>query len=85
MSIDAEVLNAKVVESLCDMTLEHGVRVNRTGETTLRTGGILAVGDSFTAGSEVHDHESWPAQLERMLKKPTCGAQLVTWNVSALA
>jgi hypothetical protein len=28
---------------------------------------ILAVGDSFTWGGEVDDHESWPAHLERLL------------------
>jgi hypothetical protein len=50
-------------------TLEHGVRAN-FGETGLRTGGVLAVGDSFTAGSEVRDEESWPAQLERLIGEP---------------
>ena len=28
---------------------------------------ILAVGDSFTWGGEVDDHQSWPAHLERLL------------------
>jgi hypothetical protein len=55
-------------------TLQHGVRVNHTGDTTVRTGGILAVGDSFTAGSEVDDHESWPAQLERIIGQPVINA-----------
>lgn len=30
---------------------------------------ILAVGDSFTAGDEVDDHESWPAVLQEMLAR----------------
>lgn len=46
-------------------TLEHGIRANH-GETAVRTGGVLAVGDSFTAGSEVLDWESWPAHLEKL-------------------
>jgi hypothetical protein len=35
---------------------------------------ILAVGDSFTFGSEVNDAESWPAQLEALLGKPVINA-----------
>lgn len=31
---------------------------------------VVAVGDSFTFGDEVHDHETWPAQLERILDQP---------------
>lgn len=48
-------------------TLDYGVRRNDTGDTLLRTGGVLVVGDSFAAGSEVSDAESWPAFLERKL------------------
>jgi hypothetical protein len=49
-----------------------GVRLHvslKKGEPSppLPVGGILASGDSFTFGSEVDDHQSWPAQLERML------------------
>jgi hypothetical protein len=47
-------------------TIEHGFRSNGAGVTVARTGGILAVGSSFTAGSEVVDRETWPAQLERL-------------------
>jgi hypothetical protein len=50
-------------------TLDHGIRRNFT-ETTIRTGAILAVGDSFTEGWEVDDGESWPAYLERMTGTP---------------
>jgi hypothetical protein len=54
---------------------ERGVRLNQTLEQAaplppLPTGGILAVGDSFTFGSEVKDAESWPAQLEKMIGIP---------------
>lgn len=47
-------------------TLDHGIRSNGPGDT-VETGGILAVGDSFTAGSEVVDTETWPAYLEGLL------------------
>ncbi len=50
-------------------TLDHGIRRNGD-ETEIRKGGILAVGDSFTAGSEVVDRESWPAHLERLTGVP---------------
>jgi hypothetical protein len=55
-------------------TLEHGIRKNRKTDATIRTGGALAVGDSFTAGSEVHDEASWPAQLERLTGMPVINA-----------
>jgi len=60
-------------------TLEHGVRRNFK-ETSVRTGGILAVGDSFTEGWEVDDEESWPAHLERLT-----GIPVVNVGVSAYA
>lgn len=54
-------------------TLEHGIRRN-FGETTLRPGAILAVGDSYTEGWEVSDAETWPAQLERLLGRAVLNA-----------
>ncbi|HEY7610711.1 MAG TPA: hypothetical protein VIF14_15895 [Alphaproteobacteria bacterium] len=50
-------------------TIAHGIRQN-FGETEIRTGAVLAVGDSFTEGWEVKDHESWPALLEKRIGKP---------------
>ncbi len=50
-------------------TLDHGIRLNND-EKSIRTGGILAVGDSFTEGWEVDDDESWPAFLEGMINIP---------------
>lgn len=51
-------------------TIEHGIRRNFS-ETAVRTGSILAVGDSFTEGfDEVVDAESWPAHLEKLLGRP---------------
>ncbi len=49
-------------------TLAHGIRRN-FDEAEVRTGQILAVGDSFTEGWEVLDSESWPAYLEKRVKK----------------
>ena len=51
-------------------TLPYGIRSNGNDATELRAGGVLAVGDSFTAGSEVHDHQTWPAQLEGLIGQP---------------
>jgi len=47
-------------------TIDYGIRKNSLNDETVSPGGILAVGDSFTAGSEVVDEDSWPAQLERL-------------------
>jgi hypothetical protein len=48
-------------------TIDYGIRKNSAGAEQISEGGILAVGDSFTAGSEVGDAESWPALLEQKL------------------
>jgi len=53
-------------------TLEYGFRSNGGGHTKVLLGGVLAVGSSFTAGSEVNDDETWPAHLE----------QATGWNVN---
>ena len=38
------------------------------------SGAILAVGDSFTFGSDVADNETWPAFLEHLLRTPIINA-----------
>lgn len=53
-------------------TLDYGFRANGDADAAVQTGGVLAVGSSFTAGSEVVDDQSWPAQL----------GQLTGWNVN---
>jgi len=58
---------------------EMGVRLNANFPKDLPLpplpkGGIVAVGDSFTYGSEVDDSESWPAQLEAILGVPVVNA-----------
>src|SRR5262245_65963633 len=54
-------------------TIEHGVRKNFE-ETTVRTGGMLAAGDSFTEGWDVKDNESWPAVVEKLTAVPVVNA-----------
>jgi hypothetical protein len=51
-------------------TGELGVRMNRSEISALHQQAILAVGDSFTQGSEVDDDATWPAQLERSIDEP---------------
>jgi hypothetical protein len=59
-------------------TLDHGIRRNHE-EAAIRTGAILAVGDSFTEGLEVEDEESWPAHLERMIGKPVVNGGVMAY------
>src|SRR5262249_2123208 len=54
--------------------LEYGVRRNGPAQTGLRSGNILAVGGSYTEGSQVADEQSWPAQLERITGEPVDNA-----------
>lgn len=51
-----------------------GFRDNGNNDLKLQGRPILAAGDSFTFGSEVSDHESWPSHLERILKRPVLNA-----------
>jgi hypothetical protein len=62
-------------------TLDYGVRKNSGEKEALITGGILAVGDSYTAGSEVADADTWPAQLERMLGRRVINAGVMGYGV----
>jgi lysophospholipase L1-like esterase len=54
-------------------TIDHGLRRNNAA-SKVETGAVLAVGDSFTEGWEVEDEESWPAQLERRIKRTVLNA-----------
>ncbi len=53
-------------------TLDHGFRSIGDADAKVEQGGVLAVGSSFTAGSEVNDDQSWPAYLH----------QMTGWNVN---
>ena len=63
---------------------EYGVRMNGASIQPVPRGGVLAVGDSFTAGSGVADNESWPAQLERQIGQPVVNAAAGAWGVDQM-
>ena len=60
-------------------TGEYGVRMNSRAIAPVPRHAILAVGDSFTAGSGVSNWETWPAQLEATLGEPVVNAASGGW------
>jgi hypothetical protein len=60
-------------------TGRYGIRLNRPGAGPSPAGGILAVGDSFTAGSDVGDRHAWPAQLEALIQRPVINGAAGGW------
>jgi hypothetical protein len=60
------VMNANFPETRVT-TGEYGVRMPSAQVVPLQQRAILMVGDSFGAGGEVADAESWPARLEQTL------------------
>jgi hypothetical protein len=56
------------------ITGAFGMRMNSVGVRPPEPGGILVVGDSFALGSEVREHETFPAQLERLLVRHVMNA-----------
>lgn len=48
----------------------EGLRLNGDAPARRSPPLILAVGDSFTFGNQVRDHETWPAQLETLTSYP---------------
>jgi hypothetical protein len=46
---------------------------------------ILAVGDSMTFGDEVDDDETWPAQLERLLRRPVVNGGVFGYGFDQIA
>jgi hypothetical protein len=64
-------------------TMDHGIRTN-FGERTIRTGAILAVGDSFTEGWIVDDDETWPAYLEDLLKIPVVNGGVFAYGTDQI-
>ena len=65
-------------------TLDHGFRRN-FGEKEVRTGAILAVGDSFTEGfDDVTDANTWPAHLEKMTGTPVVNAGVAGYGTDQI-
>jgi len=62
----------------------YGLRMNSNAIHPPEADGILAIGDSFTAGSGVTDSESWPAQLEQMIHQPVHNAAAGAWGVDQM-
>lgn len=55
--------------------VEHGIRSNGASSSNLPPSpSILCLGDSFTFGDEVHDDQTWPAYLEKLLGTRTINA-----------
>jgi hypothetical protein len=48
-------------------TLDYGFRSNGGAGAKVLSGGVLAVGSSYTAGSGVTDDQSWPAHLQQLI------------------
>jgi lysophospholipase L1-like esterase len=59
---------------------EFGVRMNQARIDPVPRGAIVASGDSFTAGSEVADAETWPAYLQKTLGTPVVNAAAGAWG-----
>jgi hypothetical protein len=62
----------------------YGVRMNGATIEPVPSEGILAVGDSFTAGSGVADDEAWPAQLEQLVHQPVVNGAAGAWGVDQM-
>jgi len=63
---------------------EHGVRMNRHEITPVPRRALLATGDSFTAGSEVNDWQTWPAYLEASLERAVVNAAAGGWGADQI-
>lgn len=63
--------------------IEEGFRSN--GEGSLSDSDqkreIIAVGDSFTFGDQVENHETWPAQLEKRLTRSITNAGVYNYGI----
>jgi len=65
-------------------TGRYGVRMNGSESVPVPEHAILVSGDSFTAGSEVGNSESWPALLERKLGEPVVNAAVGGWGADQI-
>lgn len=63
---------------------DFGVRMNQARIEPVPRGAIVASGDSFTAGSEVADAETWPAYLQGILGTPVVNAAAGAWGADQI-
>jgi hypothetical protein len=66
-------------------TIDYGIRSNGPEPRAIEQGAILAVGDSFTAGSDVTDADTWPAQVEKMMGRRVLNAGVGGYGVDQSA
>jgi hypothetical protein len=65
-------------------TVDLGLRKNSGKPQVISPGAILAVGDSYTAGSQVRDDETWPAQLGQRLGERVLNAGVGGYGVDQI-
>jgi hypothetical protein len=65
-------------------TFDLGLRKTSGKTQVISSGAILAVGDSYTAGSQVRDDETWPAQLEQRLGQRVLNAGVGGYGVDQI-
>jgi hypothetical protein len=65
-------------------TGRHGLRLNGGPAVKPLQGDVLAVGDSFTAGSGVRDDETWPARLETITGLKVLNGAAGAWGVDQM-
>jgi hypothetical protein len=61
-----------------------GERMPDSHQRPAPQGGILAIGDSFTAGEEVADGDTWPAQIEPLLGAPVINAGVMGYGIDQI-
>ena len=66
--------------------LPHGVRSNghETSQLGPNEAPILAVGDSYTFGDQVSDHETWPAVLEELVGRPVINGGVFAYGIDQI-
>jgi hypothetical protein len=63
---------------------DFGIRMNQTEILPVPRGGTLVSGDSFAAGSDVADAETWPAHLQQRLNRPVINAAAGGWGIDQI-
>lgn len=81
-----EITDKKNIWSTQVNILRHGIRSNGNVkmDTIFNKKSILVVGDSFTFGDEVSDHETWPAQLETKTGKKVINAGVFGYGLDQI-